>query len=79
MHLNMLPSAFATASAPELYSFAAQWLACDLLYRRFAITLSSNCARLKADVVRYSFIVPDSHRLLSAGLPAHCEKSWTLP
>ncbi len=29
--------------------------------------------------VKYSFIVPDSHRLLSAGLPAHCEKIWTLP
>ena len=79
MHLNMLPSAFATASAPELYSFAAQWLACDLPYRRFALTLTGNSARLRADVVRYSFIVPDSHRLLLAGLPAHCEKSWTLP
>ena len=36
-------------------------------------------ARLGADVVRYSVIVSDLHRLLVAGLPAHCEKFWTLP
>jgi len=28
---------------------------------------------------RYSFIVSDLHRLLVAGLPAHCERFWTLP
>src|SRR5262249_61364401 len=27
----------------------------------------------------YSFIVSDLHRLLIAGLPAHCERFWTLP
>jgi len=27
---------------------------------------------------RYSFIVSDLHRLLVAGLPAHCETFWTL-
>ena len=57
----------------------AQWLACVLLYRRFAAALTGDCARLEADVVSYSFIVSDLHRLLVAGLPAHCEKFWTLP
>ena len=42
--------------------------------RRFADTLANACARLGADVVRYSFIVEDLHLLLLAGLPAHlCE------
>src|SRR5262244_3340442 len=45
-------------------SYAAQWLACALPYRRFAIA----GARLGADAVRYSFIVADFHRLLLAGL-----------
>ena len=52
-------------------SFAAQWLACTLPYRRFADTLANACARLGADVVRYTFIVMDLHHLLLAGLPAH--------
>jgi hypothetical protein len=55
----------------------AQWLACVLLYRRFAAALTGVCARLEADVVSYSFIVSDLHRLLVAGLPAHCERFWT--
>jgi hypothetical protein len=46
------------------FSFAAQWLAHALPYRRFAIP----GARLGADAVRYSFIVADFHRLLLAGL-----------
>ena len=57
----------------------AQWLACVLPYRRFAAALTDDCARLGADVVSYSFIVSDLHRLLVAGLPAHCERLWTLP
>ena len=48
-------------------------------YRRFAAALTGDCARLGADVVSYSFIVSDLHRLLVAGLPAHCERFWTLP
>jgi hypothetical protein len=32
-----------------------------------------------ADVVGYSVIAPDLHLLLVAGLPAHCERVWTLP
>jgi hypothetical protein len=58
------------------FSIAAQWLACTFPYRRFADILADACARLGADVVRYSFIVVDLHHLLLAGLPAHlCENS----
>jgi hypothetical protein len=56
----------------------AQWLACVPPCRRFAAALTDDCARLGADVGRYSFIVSDLHRLLIAGLPAHCERFWTL-
>ena len=52
-------------------NFAAQWLACTHPYRRFADTLTDACARLGADVVRYSFIAVDSHHFLLTGLPAH--------
>jgi hypothetical protein len=50
-------------------AFAAQWLAYAIPYRRFAATLAGDAARLGADVVCYSFIVVDLHRLLLAGLP----------
>ena len=56
------------------FPIAAQWLACAFPYRRFADILAVACARLGADVVRYSFIATDLHRLLLAGLPAHPEK-----
>ena len=56
----------------------AQWLACVFPYRRFAAVLTDDRARLGADVVSYSFTVSDLHRLLVAGLPAHCERLWTL-
>ena len=56
----------------------AQWLACAFPYRRFAAVLTDDRARLGADVVSYSFIVSDLHRLLVAGLPAHCERLCTL-
>ena len=49
-------------------SFAAQWLAYALPYRRFARTLAGTGARLGVDAVRYSFIVADFHHLLLAGL-----------
>jgi hypothetical protein len=55
----------------NLFSIAAQWLACTYPDRRFADTLAGACARLGADVVRYSFIAVDLHHLLLAGLPAH--------
>src|ERR1700681_3271755 len=58
------------------FSIAAQWLACTSPYRRFADILAEACARLGANVARYSFIVVDLHHLLLAGLPAHlCESS----
>ena len=56
---------------PGYWTFAAQWLACTLPCRRFADILADACARLGADVDRYSFIVMDLHHLLLAGLPAH--------
>src|SRR5215475_12814058 len=58
--------------------YEAQWLAYALPYRRFAAVLTDCDARLGADMDRYSFIVSDLHRLLVAGLPAHCERFWTL-
>ena len=57
-------------------TFAAQWLACTLPYRRFADTLADACARLGADVGCYSFIAVDLHHLLLAGLPAHLPLTW---
>lgn len=48
-HVIVLPSAFATASAPGLYPYAAQWLAGELPYRCFALTLAGDDARLGAD------------------------------
>ena len=52
-------------------AFAARWLAYMLPCRRFADVLTDACARLGADVDRYSFIAVDSHHILLAGLPAH--------
>jgi hypothetical protein len=57
------------------FSIAAQWLACTFPCRRFADVLADACARLGADVVRYSFIVVDLHHLPLAGLPAHSCKN----
>ena len=69
---SVLPSAVSNSVGTRDYkSFAAQWLACALPCRRFAVTLADAGARLGADVVRYSFIVMDLHPLLLAGLPAH--------
>ena len=60
----------------DQFSIAAQWLACTFPYRRFADILADACARLGADVDRYSFIAVDLHHLLLAGLPAHlCENT----
>jgi hypothetical protein len=58
------------------FSIVAQWLACTYPCRRFADILADACARLGADVVRYSFIAVDLHHLLLAGLPAYpCQNS----
>jgi hypothetical protein len=54
--------------------FAAQWLAYMLPCRRFADVLADACARLGADVDRYSFIAVDSHgrfRVKWSGSSAH--------
>jgi hypothetical protein len=48
-------------------SFAAQWLAYALPYRRFADILANARARLGANVDRYSFTERDLHPLLLAG------------
>jgi hypothetical protein len=55
----------------KLRSFAAQWPACALLYRRFADALAGGNARLEVDMIRYIFIVEDFHFVFLAGLPAH--------
>ena len=60
-----------SVGARDISTFAAQWLACTFPYRRFADHLAEACARLGADVVRYTFIVMDLHLLLLAGLPAN--------
>jgi hypothetical protein len=65
--------------AQDMNLYEAQWLAYALPYRRFAAALTDCDARLGADMDRYSFIVSDLHRLFVAGLPAHCERFWTLP
>jgi len=62
----------------EMNLYEAQWLAYGLPCRRFAAALTDDTARLRANVDRYSFIASDFHRLLVAGLPAHCERFWTL-
>jgi hypothetical protein len=48
-------------------AFVAQWLAYALPCRRFADVLTDTCARLGADVDRYSFTARDLHPLLLAG------------
>jgi hypothetical protein len=60
-----------SVSAQNDVDFAAQWLAYAIPCRRFADILADTCARLRADVVCYSFIAVDLHHLLLAGLPAH--------
>jgi len=60
-----------SVSTQKTNIFEAQWLAYAFPYRRFADALAGACARLGADVVRYSFIAVDLHHLLLAGLPAH--------
>jgi hypothetical protein len=51
-------------------AFAAQWLAYTLPYRRFAVILAEDCARIGGDVDCYSFIAVDFHHIFLAGLSA---------
>ena len=67
-----------TVGTQKQFSIAAQWLACMYSCRRFTDTVADACARLGADVVRYSFIAGDLHPLLLAGLPAHLCKNPSL-
>jgi len=57
-----------SVGAQDANLYEAQWLAYALPYRRFAVALADDRARLRADADRYSFIVSDLHRLLLAGL-----------
>src|SRR4051812_40184067 len=61
--------AFEHVGTQVAQGFAARWLAYVLPYRRFADTLASANARLRAGADRYSFTVGDFHLLLLAGLP----------
>jgi len=58
-------------------SFAVQWLAYAHPYRRFADILADACARLGADVDRYSFTVRDLHPLLLAGFAGALRETCT--
>ena len=68
---HVLPFAFATASAPGTRdkNLCNGWPVCSSTDA--SPPPSRATARLEADVVSYSFIVSDLHRLLVAGLPAH--------
>jgi hypothetical protein len=55
-----------SVGARDSFPIAAQWLACPFPCRRFADVLTDACARLGADVGRYSFIAEDLHLLLVA-------------
>ena len=57
-----------SVGAQDANLYEAQWLAYALPYRRFAVALADDRARLGVDADRYSFIVSDLHRLLLAGL-----------
>jgi hypothetical protein len=69
--------AFRLRNGVSTRDMRAQRLAYVLLCRRFAADLAGDSAWLEVDVDRYSFIVSDLHRLLIAGLPAHCERFCT--
>jgi hypothetical protein len=57
-----------SVGAQDVNLCEAQWLAYAFPYRRFAVALADDRARLRLDTDRYSLIVSDLHRLLLAGL-----------
>src|ERR1700751_2463438 len=59
--------------------FAAQWLACALPCRRFALILADEDARLGAEVGAYAFLVMDLPHLLPAGLSRRTQIKYQLP
>jgi hypothetical protein len=63
-----------SVGAQDANLYEAQRLAYALPYRRFAVALADDRARLEVDVGRYSFIVSDLHRLLLAGLSGALRK-----
>jgi len=89
MRCDVLPSTLTTVSTSRCYlsrlngayvlpdrRFADILGAYVLPDRRFADILADIRARLGADEACYAFIVTDFHRLLLAGLPAHCQVFW---
>ena len=81
----MIPSlavsfAIFVGTVPVKASIVVDASFCPLFERNYGITklgdvFRSVCARLGADVVRYSFTAMDFHHLLLAGLPAHTKQS----
>lgn len=65
----------------ENAAFVAQWPACTIPCRRFALHLAEHNARLGASVTRWVFAVADFHLLLLVGLPTHYQPALrsTLP
>jgi hypothetical protein len=63
-----------SVGAQDANLYEAQRLAYALPYRRFAVALADDRARLAVDADRYSFIVSDLHRLLLAGLSGALRK-----
>ncbi len=55
----------------ENATFVAQWPACTIPCRRFALPLAEHNARLAASVTRWVFAVAGLHLLLLVGLPTH--------
>jgi hypothetical protein len=70
-HLN-------SVSTRDSNSIVAPLLAYMLPCRRFADILADACARLGADVVRYTFIAVDLHLLLLADLYRRTQASCRL-
>jgi hypothetical protein len=60
--------------AQDMNLCEAQWLAYAFPYRRFAVALADDRARLRVDADRYSLIVSDLHQLLLAGLSGALRK-----
>ena len=63
-----------SVGAQDMNLCEAQWLAYAFPYRRFAVVLADDRARLRVDADRYSFIASDLHRLLLAGLSGALRK-----
>src|SRR4029077_826434 len=63
-----------SVGAQDMNLCEAQWLAYAFPYRRFAVTLADDRARLRVDADRYSFIVSVLHRLLLTGFSGALRK-----